>query len=99
MRVPRNARLPTLLGPTLLVCAGLGGFMTRFACALAGILFLAVADLRADNWPNWRGPDNNGVARVNGLPITWSESKNIAWKLPLPGKAGSTPVIWNDRIF
>ena len=73
--------------------------MTRFACALVGLWFLAVADLRADNWPNWRGPDNNGVARSHALLISWSESKNIVWKLPLPGKAGSTPVIWGDRIF
>ncbi|HKB37035.1 MAG TPA: PQQ-binding-like beta-propeller repeat protein, partial [Gemmataceae bacterium] len=73
--------------------------MTRFACTLMGIWLLAVADLRADNWPNWRGPDNNGVARSQRLPIRWSESRNIVWKLPLPGKAGSTPVIWGDRIF
>ncbi len=73
--------------------------MTRSACALVGVWFLAAADLRAGNWPNWRGPDNNGVARTNGLPLTWSESRNVAWKLPLPGKAGSTPVVWNDRIF
>ena len=68
-------------------------FMTRVACAVMGISLLAMADLRADNWPHWRGPDNNGVASENGLPITWGESKHIAWKLPLPGKAGSTPVI------
>jgi outer membrane protein assembly factor BamB len=60
---------------------------------------LAVADLRADNWPHWRGPDNNGIARSHGLPLRWSESKNIVWKLPLPGKVGSTPVLWNNRLF
>jgi outer membrane protein assembly factor BamB len=74
-------------------------FMTRFACALGWILILVGADLRADNWPHWRGPDNNGVAPTKGLPISWSESKNVAWKVPLPGKAGSTPVVWGDRIF
>jgi outer membrane protein assembly factor BamB len=73
--------------------------MTRFVCTLMGVWLLGVANLRADNWPNWRGPDNNGVARSHGLPIRWSESRNIVWKLPLPGKAGSTPVIWGDRIF
>jgi outer membrane protein assembly factor BamB len=73
--------------------------MTRFACALAGTWFLAVANLRADDWPHWRGPDHNGVARSHGLPLHWSESGNIAWKLALPGKAGSTPVISGDRIF
>lgn len=73
--------------------------MTRFACTLGAMLLLASANLRADNWPHWRGPENNGVAATSTLPITWSESKNIAWKLPLPGKAGSTPIIWGDRIF
>ena len=73
--------------------------MRRFAWALVGTWFLGVGDLRADHWPNWRGPDNDGVARQEQLPIVWSESKNLAWKLPLPGKAGSTPVIWGDRLF
>src|SRR2546428_6104058 len=74
-------------------------FMTRFAWALVGTWFLLLGDLRADDWPNWRGPDNDGVARQDKLPIVWSESKNLAWKLPLPGKAGSTPVICGERIF
>jgi outer membrane protein assembly factor BamB len=54
---------------------------------------------RADNWPQWRGPTNDGVCRETNLPSEWSDTKNIAWKLPLPGMAGSTPVIWGDRIF
>jgi outer membrane protein assembly factor BamB len=54
----------------------------------------------ADNWPLWRGPDNNGISNETKVPFEWSEKKNIAWKFPLPpGKAGSTPVIWGDRIF
>jgi outer membrane protein assembly factor BamB len=54
---------------------------------------------RAENWPSWRGPDNNGISPETRLPAEWSEKKNLAWKLPMPGKAGSTPVIWGDRIF
>ncbi len=53
----------------------------------------------AENWPSWRGPANNGISTEKGLPISWSATKNIAWKLPLPGMAGSTPVVWGDRIF
>src|SRR5262249_31725981 len=64
-----------------------------------GIWFLAAAGLRADNWPNWRGPDNNGVAPAQRPPVSWAESKNVAWRLPLPGHVGSTPVVWGDRIF
>jgi outer membrane protein assembly factor BamB len=71
--------------------------MTRFTWALVG--WLALSDLRADNWPHWRGPGHNGVALSRRLPTTWSESRNVLWKLPLPGQAGSTPVIWGERIF
>lgn len=60
---------------------------------------VSAADALADNWPFWRGPSNNGVCRETGLPFEWSESKNVAWKLDMPGKAGATPVIWGDRIF
>jgi outer membrane protein assembly factor BamB len=61
--------------------------------------FIVLHSARGENWPSWRGPDNNGISRATGLPTTWSADKNILWKLPLPGKGGSTPVIWGDRIF
>lgn len=54
---------------------------------------------RADNWPHWRGPDNNGISKEKGLPVSWSATKNILWQLPLPGMGSSTPIIWGDRIF
>lgn len=68
--------------------------------ALVGFCCLAVAGIAAaDNWPQWRGPTNDGICTENGLPSQWSESKNVVWTLKMPGKAGSTPVIWGDRIF
>jgi outer membrane protein assembly factor BamB len=59
---------------------------------------------RAENWPGWRGPDNNGICKETNLPVEWSETKNIAWKLALPALttpagSGCTPVVWGDRIF
>jgi outer membrane protein assembly factor BamB len=66
--------------------------------ALAAMLSLTSL-AHADHWPNWRGPDNNGVSKEKGLPTSWSETKNLAWKLPLPGKGSSTPIVWGDRIF
>ena len=60
---------------------------------------LAVATLSAENWPAWRGPAMNGISGETGLPIKWSTEENIAWKLPMPGRSGSTPIIWNDTIF
>ncbi|MCA9101561.1 MAG: PQQ-binding-like beta-propeller repeat protein [Planctomycetales bacterium] len=54
---------------------------------------------RAENWPNWRGPNRDGVSSETDLPTTWSASEGVLWKTPLPGPAGATPVIWGDRIF
>ncbi len=51
------------------------------------------------NWPQWRGPNHDGVSPETGLPTEWSSTKNVVWKLPLPGMGGSTPVVWGDRIF
>jgi outer membrane protein assembly factor BamB len=53
----------------------------------------------ASNWPQWRGPDNDGISKETGLPTEWGESKNVAWKLKMPGMAGSTPAIWGERLF
>jgi len=50
-------------------------------------------------WPQWRGPMMNGVAPHARPPIEWSESKNVRWKVPIPGKGSATPVVWGDRIY
>ena len=51
------------------------------------------------NWPNWRGPLGTGVAPNADPPIDWSETKNIRWKIAVPGKGHSSPIVWGDRIF
>ena len=51
------------------------------------------------NWPQWRGPSMNGVASDRQVPVRWSATENVTWKLALPDFSGSTPIIWNDRIF
>jgi outer membrane protein assembly factor BamB len=53
----------------------------------------------ADNWPQWRGPKNDGISAEKGLPTEWSDSKNVLWKVPVPGSGNSTPCVWGDRIF
>jgi len=65
--------------------------------SLVSCCWLGIA--HADNWPQWRGPDNNGICKETNLPAEWSAAKNIAWKLALPGMGGSTPAVWADRIF
>ncbi|HVA46793.1 MAG TPA: PQQ-binding-like beta-propeller repeat protein [Pirellulales bacterium] len=51
------------------------------------------------NWPQWRGPLANGVAPKANPPIEWSETKNVRWKVALPGLGHSTPIVWGDRVF
>lgn len=53
----------------------------------------------AENWPQWRGPNLNGVSSEKNLPAKWTTVENVIWKAPMPGWSGSTPVIWRDRIF
>lgn len=76
--------------------------MRFFAIRFASVSFLALlltSAAVADNWPQWRGPNNDGVSKETGIPSKWSDTENILWKLPLPGMGGSTPAIWGDRIF
>jgi outer membrane protein assembly factor BamB len=54
---------------------------------------------RADHWPQWRGPANDGVCAETNLPAEWGPGRNVAWTLPLPGMGGSTPAVWGDRLF
>ena len=50
-------------------------------------------------WPQWRGPLMNGVAPHASPPVEWSETKNVRWKVAIPGKGSATPVVWGDRLY
>lgn len=50
-------------------------------------------------WGQWRGPLGTGEAPHSDPPVTWSESSNVRWKVPIPGLGSATPVVWGDRIF
>ncbi len=53
----------------------------------------------AGNWTNWHGSNFNGVAEGTGYPTEWNESKNVAWKVELPGRGSSTPIVWDNQTF
>ncbi len=57
------------------------------------------ADEREKYWPQWRGPYATGVSRQANPPVKWSETKNIKWKIEIPGRGSSSPVVWGDRIY
>lgn len=69
------------------------------ALLVLALVRVTVGVAAADDWPHWRGPDRTGVSAETGLPVTWSTTENIVWKLPLPGVSGATPIISGDRIF
>ena len=57
------------------------------------------ADELADNWHQWRGPEATGVSRTARPPLRWSETENIQWKVEIEGEGGSTPIVWDDKVF
>jgi outer membrane protein assembly factor BamB len=70
---------------------------TFIVCAAS--LALAVPELAAQNWPQWRGPSSLGISSGAGFPTTWSERENLAWKVSLAGLGASSPIVWGDRVF
>ena len=67
---------------------------------LAALLFLTErANAATTRWPQWRGPDAQGVSEATGLPQIWSASQNIKWKADLKGSGDGSPCVWDDRLF
>jgi outer membrane protein assembly factor BamB len=67
--------------------------------SLVLVLSLLMPVFSGDNdWPWWRGPANDGMARGDA-PLHWSDTEHIKWKAEIPGRGHSSPVIWGDRIF
>ena len=68
--------------------------------AASFVLLLATATLGlAGDWTEFRGPTGQGLAEASGLPTEWSPEKNVAWKVELPGKGWSSPVVLGKKIF
>jgi outer membrane protein assembly factor BamB len=53
----------------------------------------------AENWPQFRGPDNQGVSVEKSAPLSWSPTENIQWKVEIPGEGWSSPIVWGNHIF
>ncbi|MGH9661022.1 MAG: PQQ-binding-like beta-propeller repeat protein [Bryobacteraceae bacterium] len=66
---------------------------------LCGCLTLSAAE-PVDNWPQWRGPHLNGSsATAKNLPVRWSPTENVAWRLEMPSWSAATPIVWEDTVF
>jgi outer membrane protein assembly factor BamB len=64
-------------------------------------MFVAAGSGRAlgENWPAWRGPRGDGTSLEKNVPVEWSATENVLWKVPIPGKGHASPIVWGDRIF
>jgi hypothetical protein len=67
---------------------------TSFTCFLSGAAVLAALPLSASNWPGWRGPEGTGVSAEKNLPLKWSTNENVRWRVDLPGRGNSSPIVW-----
>ncbi len=74
---------------------------TRVLLPTAVLLVSTAATLaeQTDNWPHWRGPSDEGCAQSGSYPLKWDANSGLLWKLPLPGKGCSTPIVWDKRIY
>ncbi len=73
-----------------------------FLAIVAGTLFSSVgtpAASAADRWPEWRGVDGQGHSAATGLPVQWSETEHVAWKVKVPGHGWSTPVVEEGMVW
>ncbi|MBK8091012.1 MAG: PQQ-like beta-propeller repeat protein [Verrucomicrobiaceae bacterium] len=53
----------------------------------------------ADHWPMWRGANGDGTCSESNLPLKWSQTENVQWKVALPDRGNSTPVVWGEKVF
>jgi len=68
--------------------------------ALTAAFALAASTvLAAEDWPMWRGPAQNGVSSDKALPLTWTATDNVTWKVAVPTVSGSTPIVSGNTVF
>ncbi len=73
---------------------------TSFALGLGALSVLSIPfAAAASNWPGWRGPDGTGVSTEKDFPLKWSTNENVRWRVDLPGRGNSSPIVWGERVF
>jgi outer membrane protein assembly factor BamB len=69
------------------------------------LAFLAVSTISLSSvsvdhtWPQFRGPAGRGIADLDGLPIRWSATQNVQWKITVPGRGWSSPIVWGNQLI
>ena len=76
--------------------------LSILVCLLSVALFSFAVEASKEAekyWPQWRGPYATGESPHGNPPIEWGEGKNVRWKVEIPGRGSSTPVVWGDRLY
>lgn len=73
--------------------------MHRFLCAAFALLLVKASPAAELNWTQFRGPLGDGTSLARNVPVTWSETNNLAWKVSVPGRGRSSPVVMDNRIW
>src|SRR5262245_55303707 len=63
------------------------------------LLVLPASALLAEDWPAWRGPRGDGTSLDKKAPLVFSPEKNVLWKVAIPGKGHSSPIVSGERVF
>src|SRR5579872_1617579 len=71
----------------------------RVCLYLSLAVVTSAAAARGENWPQWRGARHDGISHETAVPVKFGKHENLVWRLDLPQRAGSTPVVWDDHIF
>jgi outer membrane protein assembly factor BamB len=72
---------------------------TSFSLLASLLLHSLVASAGETDWPQFRGPTGQGISQATGVPLQWSATENIAWKVAVPGSGWSSPVLVAGRIY
>ena len=65
-----------------------------------GLGLALAAGVHAGNWPSWRGDlAGSGLAKGETVPLKWDTKQNVRWRVPLPDRGNSSPIVWGDKVF
>ena len=95
--IKRLSLITVILSPCLLAPSGTENSLASDTPPTVAMVAPTGAAMKY--WPHWRGPSLQGIVEGKGYPDRWSEKENVLWKVAVPGRGHSSPIVWGDRIF
>ena len=82
-----------------LLMLGVAVTATATLSGMADVAMIEVEGEGAKYWTRWRGPSGQGLVTTGKYTDKWSPTAGVKWKVPVPGRGHSSPIIWGDHIF